>query len=203
MNQRPFGPQPVHVPARCVSARPRRLRRPQRLRHRTHQTHQSVPKWYLERSSASHGKHLSRGLGDTAREMSQENLEIVRQTMDAANRRDLQTMDELVSEDLEFHSTFAASEGRVFRGHQGIREYFVSLEESFDDLRLDAEEVIDAGGDRVVLLVWVSGRGKGSAIPVRHRYGRCGPCPLERSDRSTATGILPRPSKPPGYRSSR
>ena len=96
----------------------------------------------------------------------------MRQTMDAANRRDLQTMDELVSEDLEFHSTFAASEGRVFRGHQGIREYFVSLEESFDDLRLDAEEVIDAGGDRVVLLVWVSGRGKGSAIPVRHRYGQ-------------------------------
>jgi len=40
--------------------------------------------------------------------MSQENLEIVRQTMDAANRRDLQTMDELVSEDLGFHSTFAA-----------------------------------------------------------------------------------------------
>jgi len=63
-----------------------------------------------------------------------------------------------------------------------IREYFVTLEESFDDLRLEVEEVIDAGGDRVVLLVWVSGRGEGSAIPVRHRYGRCGPCPLERSD---------------------
>lgn len=58
----------------------------------------------------------------------------------------------------------------------------MTLEESFDDLRLEAEEVIDAGGDRVVLLVWVRGRGEGSAIPVRHRYGRCGPCPLERSD---------------------
>lgn len=74
------------------------------------------------------------------------------------------------------------SKSRVFRGHQGIREYFVTLEEAFDDLRLEAEEVIDAGGDRVVLLVWVSGRGEGSVIPVRHRYGRCGPCPLERSD---------------------
>ena len=87
------------------------------------------------------------------------------------------------------------SEGRVFRGHQGIREYFVTLEESFDDLRLEAEEVIDADGDWVVLLVWVRGRGEGSAIPVRHRYGRCD---LVRWNGPTASWILPRPLEAAG-----
>jgi ketosteroid isomerase-like protein len=112
-------------------------------------------------------------LRDTACAMPEENAaEIVRQTMEAANRRDLATMDKLISEELEFNSTFAASEGRVFRGHTGIREYFATLEDAFDDLRLDAEDVIAAGDDRVVLLVWVSGRGKGSDIPVRHCYGQ-------------------------------
>ena len=104
--------------------------------------------------------------------MSRENLEIVRRTMEATNRRDLEAMDDLISENFEFHSTFAASEGRMFRGHRGIREYFETLEEAFDDLHLEAEDIVDAGDDRVVLLVWVSGRGKGSEIPVRHLYGQ-------------------------------
>ncbi|MEK6276628.1 MAG: nuclear transport factor 2 family protein [Actinomycetota bacterium] len=92
--------------------------------------------------------------------------------METASRRDLEAMDELISEDLEFDSTFAASEGRVFRGHAGIRQYFVALEESFEDLRLDIEDLIDVGDERVVLLVRVSGRGKGSGVPVQHPYGQ-------------------------------
>jgi hypothetical protein len=51
--------------------------------------------------------------------MSEENVEIVRLVMEAAERRDFSTMFELISDDLVFNSRFAASEGRVFRGSSG------------------------------------------------------------------------------------
>ena len=104
--------------------------------------------------------------------MPHENVELVSTFMAAANQRDFETMDGLISDELVFHSTFAASEGRVFAGHAGLREYFTSLEGSFDPLELPVEEIIDAGEDQVVLLVRVCGRGKASGIPIDHRFGQ-------------------------------
>jgi ketosteroid isomerase-like protein len=74
--------------------------------------------------------------------MSQE--EIVRGMFDAANGRDLQTLDALLSEDVEFRSVLFASEGRVFRGRPGIREYFAAFDEAFADHRSEAERVLDS-----------------------------------------------------------
>ena len=104
--------------------------------------------------------------------MARENVQLVREFMAAANRRDFETMDRLVSDDLIFHSTFAASEGRVFRGRPGLREYFETVEGSFDNLELPVEEALDAGDDKVALIVRVCGRGKASGIPVDHRFGQ-------------------------------
>jgi ketosteroid isomerase-like protein len=92
--------------------------------------------------------------------------------VDATNHRDLATLDAVWSEQAEFHSTFAASEGRVFRGRQGIRDYFATLGEAFDDMRVEIEEITDAGGDRLVVVVRVTGRGKGSGATVQQRNGQ-------------------------------
>jgi ketosteroid isomerase-like protein len=104
--------------------------------------------------------------------MSQENVELVRLAVDATNGRDLATLDAIWSEEAEFHSTFAASEGRVFRGRQGIRDYFVTLGEVFDDMRIEIEEITDADEDRLVVLLRVAGRGKGSGANVEQRNGQ-------------------------------
>jgi ketosteroid isomerase-like protein len=104
--------------------------------------------------------------------MSEENVELVRLAVDAANQRDLATLDSIWSEEGEFHSTFAASEGRVFRGRQGIRDYFVTLGEVFDDMRIEIEEITDADEDRLVVLLRVAGRGKGSGANVEQRNGQ-------------------------------
>jgi ketosteroid isomerase-like protein len=104
--------------------------------------------------------------------MSQENVELVRLAVDATNGRDLATLDAIWSEEAEFHSTFAASEGRVFRGRQGIRDYFVTLGEVFDDMRIEIEEITDADEDRLVVLLRVAGRGKGSGVNVEQRNGQ-------------------------------
>jgi uncharacterized protein len=103
--------------------------------------------------------------------MSQENVEIVRQALDAVNRRDLETMDACISEEAEFHSVLAASEGRVFRGHQGARDYFAWFDEAFEEFRTEVEEVIDAGEDRVVALVTFTARGRESGVTLDQRNG--------------------------------
>ena len=104
--------------------------------------------------------------------MSQKNVELVRLAVDATNRRDLATLDAIWSEEGEFHSTFAASEGRVFRGRQGIRDYFDTLGDVFDDMRIEIEEITDVGEDRLVVELRVSGRGKGSGVNVEQRNGQ-------------------------------
>jgi ketosteroid isomerase-like protein len=103
--------------------------------------------------------------------MAQENVEIVRLAVDALNRRDLATLDSLWSEEGELRSRLAASEGRVFRGRQGIRDYYAWLDDAFEDFRSEVEEIIDAGEDRVVALLRFSARGKASGVPLDQRIG--------------------------------
>ena len=98
--------------------------------------------------------------------MSQENVEIVRRVVDAVNRRDVTTLDSLWSEEGEFNSRLAASEGHVFRGRQGIRDYFAWLDEAFEEFRSEVEEIIDAGGGGVVALLRGRIRGKASGVPL-------------------------------------
>ncbi len=104
--------------------------------------------------------------------MSEDQVEQVRLAVDAVNRHDLPTLDAMISEEFEFHSTFAASEGRAFRGRHGVRDYFDALDEVFDDMRIEIEEITDAGEDRVVVVVRVIGRGKGSGVNVEQRNGQ-------------------------------
>lgn len=104
--------------------------------------------------------------------MSEDQVEQVRLAVDATNRHDLPTLDAMTSEEFEFHSTFAASEGGVFRGRHGVRDYFDTLDEVFDDMRIEIEEITDAGEDRIVVVVRVTGRGKGSGANVEQRNGQ-------------------------------
>jgi ketosteroid isomerase-like protein len=72
-------------------------------------------------------------------------------------------------EDGEFRSTFAASEGRVFRGRQRFRDYFDAVDEVFDDVRVEVEEITDVDEDRLIVVLRTFGRGKGSGVNVEQR----------------------------------
>jgi ketosteroid isomerase-like protein len=99
-------------------------------------------------------------------------MEVVRALIAAANRRDIEAADALTSDAIEFDSTFAASEGRAFSGPSAIRDYFAAVEEAFDDVVIELDDVVDAEGDRVLIYVRVRGRGRGSGITVDHLYGQ-------------------------------
>ena len=67
--------------------------------------------------------------------MSDANVEVVRRWVDAYNRRDFDELTALCDPEIEIRSYFVAIE-RVFRGHEGIHEYFEGLDEAYDRFQL-------------------------------------------------------------------
>jgi ketosteroid isomerase-like protein len=99
--------------------------------------------------------------------MSEENVEIVREALEALLERDEVAIGRLVDPELEFHGTVGGlQEGEVARGRAEIERVFENEDLAAWDLRrLDPEEFIDAG-DSVVVLVHEYRRGRGSGIEV-------------------------------------
>jgi uncharacterized protein len=97
--------------------------------------------------------------------MSQENVEIVRRTVEAILRGEWEQAAQLLDPDAEGHGTVGGlSEGTVMRGITQFRQSFEQEDaEAWDERRLEAEEFLDAG-DRVVVLVREFRRGRGSGI---------------------------------------
>jgi ketosteroid isomerase-like protein len=102
---------------------------------------------------------------DTARAMSQENVEVVRHAYDAFLRSDLNSMSELIDPDFEFRGTVGGlEEGRTARGAQQFREVFEKEDlDAWDERRFEPENFIDAG-DCVVVLQREYRRGRGSGV---------------------------------------
>jgi|SRR4029079_17817850 ketosteroid isomerase-like protein len=99
--------------------------------------------------------------------MSEENVEIVREALEALLEGDEVAIGRLVDPELEFHGTVGGlQEGEVARGRAEIERVFENEDLAAWDLRrLDPEEFIDAG-DSVVVLVHEYRRGRGSGIEV-------------------------------------
>src|SRR5262245_17439184 len=76
---------------------------------------------------------------DTARAMSQENVEIVRRTYPAFNRGDIPEFLESVDLDVEWIPIMAALEGRVYRGHDGVRQWIEDLMTDWGSFEVHAE----------------------------------------------------------------
>jgi ketosteroid isomerase-like protein len=61
--------------------------------------------------------------------------------------------------------------GSVYHGSDALRAYFKPFSREFEPSWCEAEEVLDAGEDRVLLLTRVRGRGKTSGGKVDSRGG--------------------------------
>ena len=97
-------------------------------------------------------------------------MEVTRAFVERYNNRDVAGLLELVTTDFQFKSMFAGLEsGGVFRGHEGLSEYFRALDGAYEDFRLDVEGVLDGGAVTVIPAVahWCgNGSGAGSTTPV-------------------------------------
>jgi ketosteroid isomerase-like protein len=98
--------------------------------------------------------------------MSQENVEIVRASIDAVQRGDAETALSYFSEDVVFEPLVAGP----YHGHAGVVEQWSVFMEEFDDYWFDGKELFDAG-DEVVLFWRHGGVGKSSGIRVENEGG--------------------------------
>ena len=77
--------------------------------------------------------------------MSQENVELYRQGIDAFNRRDLDAFLALAHPDVVGVSRVLAIEGGSYRGYEGTREWWSNLLDVFPDFKIEVISVRDAG----------------------------------------------------------
>ena len=87
--------------------------------------------------------------------MSQENVEIVRRDIAARAARDWSALDQIWHPEIEL--VLVGGSG-TFKGSDEITRFFDSLSDPYEEYRVEAHEMIDAG-DRVVTVEWVAGRG--------------------------------------------
>lgn len=104
--------------------------------------------------------------------MSEENVEVVRRLYESWERGDLRTADFF---DAEVEHSRIGSELPGINGEwQGIEAFGVALASYIDalaDLHIEAERIIDLGGDRVLVLARQTARGKTSGLPFVHELG--------------------------------
>ena len=112
-------------------------------------------------------------------QVSQGNVEILRQAVDAYNRRGVDAyLENHLGRVLCRVTGGGELEGTVFRGHAGIRSYVDEIIEDWGSLRIVEPEYLDFG-DQIVLLAGVLGCG-----PAERSRG--GPAVLRRRRCATA-----------------
>src|SRR6266536_6341887 len=98
--------------------------------------------------------------------MSEENVELVRRSVEAFWRGDIDAFLEEVGDDVEVDFSRARGPYRgVYRGREGARELFAAFWDVFSSIRPLSTEYIDVG-DKVVLAASVRFRGRGSGVDV-------------------------------------
>jgi ketosteroid isomerase-like protein len=100
---------------------------------------------------------------DTAWAMSEENVEIVRQAVDAFNSRDRERLLALMDPEIEFTSVF---ERKTYRGLAGMVQYREDIDATLEEFHTEDDRLLDAGKEGVVYLYRIVGRGTGSGVPV-------------------------------------
>jgi ketosteroid isomerase-like protein len=102
--------------------------------------------------------------------MSQQNVEVAKRAIDAFNARDVEVFTSLTTLDFEWSPSMVAIEGKVFHGGEGIRAYFVSLGDAWEEFLILPDRFRDLA-DLVIMLGRLSGRGKNSGVPVDSSLG--------------------------------
>ena len=125
--------------------------------------------------------------------MSQENVEICRRVFELFSDHDPAAAVEAALEYADPEGVLesaiiGSAEGTAYRGHGGLRQWAVAIEGAFDGLRTTPEEFRDLGGDRVLMLGRVSGRGRESGVALESQIAFV--CELREGRISHLKGFL-------------
>jgi uncharacterized protein len=103
--------------------------------------------------------------------MSQENVEIVRDAAAAFNRGDLDAWLEYLADDIDHRAVEGALDDHgPIHGKDALRVYMEDWVGTFDDLKVEPVELIEAGEDKVIAVTRISGRAKLSGVETDLTY---------------------------------
>ena len=91
------------------------------------------------------------------------NLEIAKRVIDAFNRRDVDAILEFVNQDVEWFPAMPVTfGGGALRGREGIESYIREVSDTWEEYRVVGQDFRDLGGEEVLVLSRIEGRGAGS-----------------------------------------
>lgn len=102
--------------------------------------------------------------------MSHQNVAIVRAIHEALARGESPAALGLLDPDIEYVNPPGAVEPGTRRGIAAYEDALGSMHEAFEDVRIEAREIIDAG-DQVVVLATFTARGRSSGAQRQHEDG--------------------------------
>jgi ketosteroid isomerase-like protein len=102
--------------------------------------------------------------------MSQKNVTVVRDAFRTFNTQGIDAALSFFGHHLVWYTTDRWVDDSAYRGHDGMRRLTAAFTENFDDLRFEVHDLRDAQ-DRVVALIHMTGRIKGSESPISQRVG--------------------------------
>jgi ketosteroid isomerase-like protein len=103
--------------------------------------------------------------------MESRNVEIVRRQFEALERGGVDAAAEFWHPDIEWRALEGAVDDvGVITGREAMRRYYQDWVEMIDDLRGGIEDVVYDSGEILVAVLFNSGRGRGSSVPIRGRY---------------------------------
>jgi ketosteroid isomerase-like protein len=105
--------------------------------------------------------------------MSQEHVEAFRRAIEAYNRRDIDAFLEAIDPEVELQGALQAlleGEAKVYRGHEGVRQWVRDIDEALAGIRLELPEIRDLG-DRIVAIGRLHARGQASGAETESPFG--------------------------------
>jgi ketosteroid isomerase-like protein len=98
--------------------------------------------------------------------MSHENVERVREAVEAMNHGDYEAALDRAHPDVEWQTLDAFPDAGTYRGPEGVLAFFQTWLDTFRGFRLHLEECVAVDEHRVLAMLRVSGEGAGSGVEV-------------------------------------
>jgi ketosteroid isomerase-like protein len=100
--------------------------------------------------------------------MAKEEMEAILSGYEAWNRGDYEAVLEMLDPEIEWQFPEGGLNTGTLHGREAVRKFFESFAEAFEELRVEPEEIFEKD-DRIVAIVRLVGRGRGSGAEVQVR----------------------------------
>jgi ketosteroid isomerase-like protein len=102
---------------------------------------------------------------------SRQSEELVRRVVEATNRKDPEAFVATLSPDVEWEdAVFWTERRRAFRGRAAVRDWLERVWEPWEELRMKAQEIVDATDGRLFVELDLTARGRESGVETQFRF---------------------------------